>query len=143
MPSLKTVMEDMLREGPVLTIRAEPVLAVQELLQESGEEVPSVTLTALVDTGASGTLVQSAVFSQIGIEPFSFAYLRTPSTNEPILCGRYRVRIVLSEALAFEVDAVNGALTGQNLQCLIGRDILQFVKLAYDGPRSRFTITQP
>ncbi len=72
----------MLREGPVLTVRAEPVLAVQELLRESGEGVPSVTLTALVDTGASGTLMQSAVFTQVGIEPFSFAYLRTPSTNE-------------------------------------------------------------
>ena len=143
MSSLITVVEDMRREGPTLTIRAEPVLAVQELLRESGEAIPSVTLTALVDTGASGTLVQSAVFSQVGIEPFSFAYLRTPSTNEPILCGRYRVRIVLSEALAFEVDAVNGALTGQNLQCLIGRDILQEVKLAYDGPHNQFTITQP
>ena len=143
MSSLVTVVEDMRREGPTLTIRAEPVLAVQELLRESGEEIPSVTLTALVDTGASGTLVQSAVFSQVGIEPFSFAYLRTPSTNEPILCGRHRVRIVLSEVLAFEVDAVNGALTGQNLQCLIGRDILQDVQLAYDGPRNQFTITQP
>ena len=131
----------MVREGPILTIRAEPVLAVQALLRESGEDVPAVELTALVDTGASGTLIQSAVFSQVGIEPYSFAYLRTPSTNEPILCGRYRIRIVLSEALSFEVDAVNGALTGQNLQCLVGRDILQFVKLAYNGPRNQFTIT--
>lgn len=131
----------MVREGPILTIRAEPVLAVHALLRESGEDVPSVELTALIDTGASGTLIQSALFSQLGIEPYSFAYLRTPSTNEPILCGRYRIRIVLSNALAFEVDAVNGALTGQNLQCLIGRDILQFVKLAYDGPHNQFTIT--
>jgi len=43
--------------------------------------------------------------------------------------------------MAFEVDAVEGALIDQNVQCLIGRDILEEVSFTYDGPNSRFSIS--
>ena len=127
MPRLKRTLGDLTRSGPTLDIRLEPVLGVQEILRTEGQAVPSVGILGMIDTGASSTLVQNAVFPQIGIEP--------------LLRGKFRVRVVLTPTVAFEVDAVEGALIGQNVQCLIGRDILEHVVFTYDGPNSRFSIT--
>lgn len=52
----------------------------------------------------------------------------------------YHVRLILSRTLAFEVDAVEGLLMGQDVQCLLGRDILQQLKFIYDGPNNRFSL---
>ncbi len=141
MPRLKRTLGDLTRTGPTLDIRLEPVLGVQEILRAEGQAVPSVKLLGMIDTGASGTLVQSAVFPQLGIESSTSVRLRTASTVAPLLRGKFRVRVVLTPTVAFEVDAVEGALIGQNVQCLIGRDILEEVIFTYDGPNSRFSVT--
>ncbi len=141
MPRLKRTLGDLTRTGPTLDVRLEPVLGVQEILRAEGQPVPHVNLLGMIDTGASGTLVQSAVFQQLGIESYTSVRLRTASTIEPLMRGQFRVRVVLTPAVAFEVDAVEGALIGQNVQCLIGRDILEYVVFTYDGPNSRFSIT--
>lgn len=60
---------------------------------------------------------------------------------EPLARSQYRIRLVLSEDIAFEVDVVEAPLTGRGTQGLIGRDILIFLKLTYDGPKNRFRIT--
>jgi len=141
MPRLKWTLGDLARTGPTLDIRLEPVLGVQEILKAEGQAVPYVNLLGMIDTGASGTLVQIAVFPQLGIKSYTAVRLRTASTIEPLLRGKFRVRVVLTPAVAVEVDAVEGALIGQNVQCLIGRDILEYVVFTYDGPNSRFSIT--
>lgn len=141
MPRLKHILDDLTRTGPTLDLRVEPTLGVQELLRAEGREIPSATLRGMIDTGASGTLIKSTVFEPLGIEPYAITRLRTASTTQPLLRGKYRVRVVLTEAIAFEVDAVEGPLIGQNVQCLIGRYILEYVMFTYDGPNSRFRIT--
>lgn len=143
MPRLQRTLGNLTRSGPTINVRLEPTLAVQEILKTEGRTVPHVNLLGMIDTGASGTLVQSAAFPQIGVEAYTSVRLRTASTVEPLLRGRFRVRIVLTPAVAFEVDAVEGALIGQNVQCLIGRDILEEIVFTYNGPGSRFTISVP
>ncbi len=140
MTRLKRTLGDLTRTGPTLDIRLEPVLGVQEILRAEDQTVPYVNLLGMIDTGASGTLVQSAVFQQIGIEAYTSVRLRTASTIEPLLRGKFRVRVVLTGSIALEVDAVEGALIGQNIQCLIGREILEYVVVIYDGPNSRFSV---
>jgi len=105
--------------------------------------VPSAALLGMIDTGASGTLVEPNVFKPLNMKPFTVARLRTASTVQPLIRGQYRTRIVIAQDIAFEVDAVGGSLIGQRVQCLIGRDILQHMVLTYDGPRSRFTLRMP
>ena len=141
MPRLKRNLDDLTRTGPTLAIRLEPILAVQKILTAEVQTVPHVDLLGMIDTGASGTLVQSDAFPQLGIESYTSVRLRTASTIEPLLRGRFRVRVVLAAKMAFEVDAVEGALIGQNVQCLIGRDILEEVNFTYDGPNSRFSVS--
>ena len=141
MPRLKRTLGNLTRTGPTLDIRLEPVLGVQEILRADGQAVPCINLLGMIDTGASGTLVQSAAFPQLGIESYTSVRLRTASTIEPLLRGKFRIRVVLTPTVAFEVDAVEGALIGQNVQCLIGRDTLEEVVFTYDGPNSRFSIS--
>ena len=105
--------------------------------------MPFATLLGMIDTGASGTLVEPDVFKPLNMKPFALARLRTASTVRPLMRGQYRARIVLARSLAFEVDVVAGSLIGQDVQCLIGRDILEQVVLTYDGPRGRFSVKMP
>lgn len=141
MPRLKRTLSNLTRNGPTLTVRLEPILSVQEILKAEGQAIPSVNLLGMIDTGASGTLVQTAAFKEIGVEPHAVVRLLTASTTDPLFRRKFRVRVVLAPTMAFEVDAVEGALIGQNVQCLIGWDILEEVSFTYDGPNSRFSIS--
>ena len=141
MPRLQHILDDLTRNGPTLKIRIEPTLGIQELLRAEGQEIPSADLLGMIDTGASGTLVKSTVFGSLGIEPYAIVRLRTASTTQPLLRGKYRVRVVLTKAIAFEIDVVEGPLIGQNVQCLIGRDILEQLIFIYNGPQNKFSIT--
>lgn len=143
MPQFRRSIANLTKNGPVLELRIEPVLAVQEMeiLRANGQEVPSVSLRGLIDTGASSSLLESTVFDTLGIEPYAFVDLYTASTTAPLRRGKYRVRVVLTETIAFEVDAVSGTLTGQNIQCLIGRDVLEELVFTYNSPKNNFTVT--
>ena len=143
MPRLERTTHTLRRDGPVLQIRVEPVLEAQAAMRADGDEIPSATILALLDTGASGTLIQTSVVDGMGLDWISEVRLRTASTVEPLIRYEYRLRLVLSENIVFEVDAVEGPLVGQKVQCLIGRDILEQVVLIYDGPRSRFSVKMP
>lgn len=94
----------------------------------------------LIDTGASGTLVQTDVLNRLGLESLGTVFLRTPTTTEPVARSQYLVRIVLSEGIAFEVEVVDAPLSGQGIQGLIGRDILDQLVFTYNGPKNQYTI---
>ena len=143
MPSLKRSSDNLTRSGPLLGIRIEPILNVQEQLRAAGQKIPSANITGMIDTGASGTLIEGEYFQAIGVESYDLVRLHTASTTVPLTRGRYRVRVVFSDAIAFEVDAVDGSLTGQNIESLIGRDILEQIVFTYDGPNNRFKVTLP
>jgi len=106
-----------------------------------GEQVPSISAVMLIDTGASGTLVQTDVLNRLGLESLGTVFLRTPTTTEPVARSQYLVRIVLSQGIAFEVEVVDAPLTGQGIQGLIGRDILDQLVFTYNGPKNQFTVT--
>jgi hypothetical protein len=141
LPRLKRNFGDLTRSGPTIEVRLEPILSVQRILKAEGQEIPFVALLGMIDTGASGTLAQTTAFKEIGVEPYAVVRLFTASTTDPLFRRKFRVRVILAPAMAFEVDAVEGALVGQNVQDLIGRDILEEVSFTYDGPNSRFSIS--
>jgi hypothetical protein len=127
--------------GPIVSARIEQVLAVQEMLRTAGEPIPSVSVQALIDTGASGTTVQSSVLHGFDIQPIGRVSLSTPTTLVPEMHLKYRLRIVLSQSIAFETDVVEAPMGGQHVQCLIGRDILDVCRFVYDGPKRQFVLT--
>ena len=140
MPRLKQVSPRLRRDGPIIKIQGKPVLAAQEVMQADGDEIISVPIRALIDTGAFGTLIQASAIKRLGLKQIGTVLLTTPSTTKPLIRYQYRVRVVLSKTIAFETNVVEGALVGQDVECLIGRDILDEVVFTYDGPNSRFSI---
>ena len=141
MPRLKQASPRLKRDGAIIEVQVEPVLAAQEVMQADGDEIISVPVRALIDTGASGTLIQTSAIRRLGLEQIGTVLLTTPSTTKPLVRYQYRVRIVLSKTMAFETNVIEGALVGQDIECLIGRDILHEVVFTYDGPNSRFSIS--
>jgi predicted aspartyl protease len=68
MPRLKKDDPRLRRDGPTLKVQVEPVLDAQRVMLADGDEVPSVSVSALIDTGASGTLIQTAVIDKLGLD---------------------------------------------------------------------------
>ncbi len=127
--------------GPVIPVQVGPILETHEAWRRERGAVPSATILALLDTGASGTLVRTSVLERLGLEAAGPVFLNTPSTTEPEERSEYRIRLVLAKNIVFETDVVEAPLGGQHVQCLIGRDILDVCRFVYDGPRRRFTLT--
>jgi hypothetical protein len=75
------------------------------------------------------------------LDSFGTAFASTPSTTEPIPVPEYRIRLVFGDGIAYETDVAGVPLGGQNVQCLLGRDLLEHLILSYNGPKNRFTLT--
>lgn len=141
MPQLTHLMQEMLRVGPVFPVTVEPILTVQELMRQDGEKIPKSTVLALVDTGASASAVQASILEHMALDDVGEYFMSTPSTTEPVMVLKYRVRLALSSDIIFETYVAGVPMGGQPAQCLIGRDILQYIEMTYSGPKRTFTIS--
>src|SRR5580700_1224950 len=101
-------------------------------LTKAGQPVPNpVVVKALVDTGASNTVVDPTVMKALGLDPRRIAQTITPSTGAiPHKCYTYDVSLhvplgtatALFSKLAWEVSCLD--LKHQGFEVLLGRDIL-------------------
>lgn len=146
MPTLRRIertFPDLQQSGPLLDLTLEPTLETQALLQGEGQAIPVARLRALIDTGASGTIMQASLMAGFGLDPIGSVFAYTPSTTEPVVYSKYRVRLVFGNTFAVETDVAEAPMGGQAIQCLIGRDILQRAVLTYNGPKNRYTLNFP
>jgi hypothetical protein len=106
-----------------------------------------VVVKALVDTGASHTVVDASILKSLGIEPKRIAKTITPTTGAtPHRCHTYDVAIhiplgtasSLFSKLAWEVTCLE--LKHQGFEMLLGRDILAEGILIYDGKAGTFSM---
>ena len=115
--------------------------SLESMLKSGGNQIPNpVTALALIDTGASVSVLRQGLAAQLGLNPIGVSYISTPSsTNIP--CLRYVVRLVFPNEFLVETTVVEVPLEGQNIQCLIGRDILAQSVLVYIGYRNLFSLS--
>ena len=95
---------------------------------------------ALLDTGASMTVVGRRFLEGLGAEPSGTIQLHSSTTGgEPIPALLYAASLALAGdvtgvlAADLEVLAVED-LGGLGIQALLGRDVLNLCLLHYDGP---------
>ena len=110
--------------------------------------VPSpVVVKALVDTGASHTVVDPTVLKSLGLSPRRIAQTITPTTGAvPHQCHTYDVSLHIPLATAtalfskpaWEVTCLD--LKHQGFEVLLGRDILAEGMLVYDGKAATFAM---
>lgn len=142
MPSFTTAVGDLLVGGPVVQIFVGPSTALAESVaaRDVTLAVP-VQVTALVDTGASGTVLNPEIIRRLGLSPVGTALIHTPSTTVPVQCNRYQVNVYFPHDVVVEdVVAIEAPLGGQSIQCLIGRDVLRNGLLIYVGHANQFTL---
>ena len=114
---------------------------LEALLAGEGTPVPApIPVSMLVDTGASGTLIQAGLPQRLGLQPVGSQLISTPS-SENVHCLQYSFRLLLPKGLVAVVTAVEAPLQGQNIQGLIGRDLLQHGILVYLGQENQFTLS--
>lgn len=115
--------------------------AAQQALTNAGSPVPSpVTISALVDTGASGSLIQHGVAQQLGLNPIGVVPVNTPS-SQGVQCPVFAVRFLFPNSIVYEGSVIEAPLQGQNIQGLIGRDVLRHAVLVYIGYTNQFTLS--
>jgi predicted aspartyl protease len=129
-PSLTVQLADLQAEGPRLEVR---------LTDGAGSASPAVA-DALVDTGATVTVVANQRLKQLRLSPIGTALVHTPSSSN-VVCYKYLVRLVLPNDVSVETVAIGTPLRGQHIQCLIGRDVLRNAVFVYTGNTNTFTLS--
>jgi len=94
----------------------------------------------MIDTGASGSVIQRGLATQLALNPIGLTYISTPSSTN-VACYEYAVRLVFPNNVFVEATVLEAPLQGQNIQCLIGRDVLAHSVLVYIGYGNLFSLS--
>ena len=115
-------------------------------LRRAGLPLPlPVAVRALIDTGASGTVIHEPALATLGLQPSGIANIHTPSTagvSKP--CYKYDVGLaVLDRTTNFIIgnrSVIATDLSGTGTEALIGCDVLATCLFVYDGRAQTFTL---
>ena len=141
MPSFTTQLPNLQQQGPMVDVRLWIGTPVEGALKKSGNKIPQpVQAKALIDTGATGTVIHPELVKQLGLKPIGIVSITTPS-SENVPCYEYIIRIMFPNNVVMESFAVEAPLKGQQIQCLIGRNVLARGVLVYTGYINQFTLS--
>jgi predicted aspartyl protease len=132
---------DMEAAGLVMPVRVAPSLPIRNMLIKRKEKVPkSIELIALVDTGATRTVVREGTCTKLNLTPRNQVLIST--AGEPCYANEYDVELHFHMLnISFEtIFFLEAPLTGQNITCLIGRDLLSKGILFYNGFDNSYTL---
>jgi predicted aspartyl protease len=140
-PSFTLGLADLQATGPVVDVQLAVGSPLEAVLLEGGEPVPGpVRATAMIDTGATGTVIQEGIAAQLDLNPVGVAYINTPSSTN-VACQTYHLRLAFPNDVVVEGVFIEAPLRGQHIQCLIGRDILAHCVFIYNGHANQFTLS--
>lgn len=133
-------------DGPMVELYVGVSRPRREALEDAKQQVPQpIKIRGLVDTGASGTCVDSQALSSLGLSPTGQVPIHTPSTGgTPTLRPQYDVSITLSHPdismTMGEMPVIESQLSMQGIQALIGRDVLRQCLFVYNGEEDQFML---
>lgn len=141
MPSFTSRTPNLRDVGPLVEVMLAVPATAERVLLGAGAAVPGpVTATAMLDTGASTTVIHPDLASQLGLTPVGVVYMSTPASSS-VECQAYRVRLVFMSTVSIETTAVAAQMEGHNVECLIGRDVLAHAVFVYVGASDLFTLS--
>ena len=133
--------------GSILPIEISPPRRLIDRLTEDGLPIPKTTTGhAIIDTGASISVVDSSVISGLQIHPIGVIEIGTVAgtARRNLYPARFlfpHLPRAIFPRLAIDLSAVIGAdLSSFNIIALIARDILSISLFVYDGFVGRFTL---
>ena len=141
MPSFTIQSPNLRRYGPCCEVNITPSSKTIEVLKNEGQSIPSIKVNALIDTGASGTAISTKVVQQLNLIARGVTTISTPS-SEAHPTNVYDIDLHLpNNVMIPNIQAIEATLTTQNIDCLIGRDVLQHSVLIYNGYAKTFTLS--
>jgi hypothetical protein len=148
--------------GPIVSVAVFVSAPRIAALVQAKQQLPTPFFArGLVDTGASGTLIDNGVVTALGLIPTGSVPIHTPSTgNVPTVCDCYDVSLWFLPQVGVQPSSVvqpvqphlihpshitlpviGSSLAAQGIQLLIGRDILAHCHFIYDGKNNRFSLS--
>ena len=141
MPSLTQRITNLLQFGPVIEIVITPSVFYSEKIGIPFSEIKTKRVLAMIDTGATASVISYGIAEFLGIEPVGNTYITTP-TSTRIHCFQYDVQLAFPNNVNIaSLIVVEAPLEGQHIQCLIGRDVLKHGLFIYNGYDNSFTLS--
>jgi len=69
----------------------------------------------MIDTGATGSVIQPALVQQLGLQAVGVVSISTPSSQN-VPCYQYSVRLIFPNNVMVEAIAMEAPLQGQQIQ---------------------------
>jgi len=118
-----------------------------EALKKANLPVPNpIPVRVLIDTGASCTNIDPTILKALGVPSTGTIPCHTPSTKsgQPHIANQFDVSLMLVHPMLtrtfFAVPVVESELCHQGIQAILGRDILWWCLLTYDGQAQSFCL---
>ena len=141
MPSFTTRVPNLQGAAPIVEVGPSVGSIIEEVLARERQNPPTpVQATAMIDTGATRTIVREEVVRQLGLNPVGLTFINTPSSTN-VECCEYLMRILFHSRVVIETVAIAAPLQGQHIQRLIGRDVLRHGVFIYTGYDNTFTLS--
>jgi hypothetical protein len=121
--------------APVLEVRLIPVVPARRKRRKE-----PVSVAALIDTGASTTVLKESIAEALGMDAVAVTTVHT-ATSADVICGEYDVSLMLRPDMVFNVRALGLPMDGQSFGCLIGRDLLAQCAMIYLGLQNQFVLS--
>ena len=128
-------------EGLILPVMIAPSNVVVKGLKEQKKTIPKpVHLMALIDTGATRTVIQDGICKSLNLIPHN--KVKSLTAGLPCDANEYDIAMYFpTHKITFDpIFVLEMPLSGQNITCLIGRDLLSRGILFYNGFDNSYTI---
>jgi predicted aspartyl protease len=141
-PSFTTQHPDLRATGPLTPVRITLSQPAEQAIRRASGNVPApIEALALIDTGASGTVIREGIADRLGIVPVGVAQVQT--AGHSVQCYEYLVTLAFQNKVVIQNAKVIQApmQSQQQVECLIGRDVLQHGVLIYTGYINQFALS--
>lgn len=146
MASFLTTSPNALQQGLLIPIDIGPSSQVRTFLKQKGQPIIGpFEFSALIDTGASISCISPRVAQKLHLTPRGVVPMASANLNS--LTNLYEVYLDLSKVfkqpIGFDpIPVMEAPLPGQgNVDCLIGRDVLNRGVLIYVGYTGSFSFS--
>lgn len=122
--------------GPFIEVAITHPRIVQEELKSKAKAAPIVNVKALIDSGASNTVISPRVANELGLVHTGFqkVFSVQDEQKQPVYFGF----IMFPWGSGKEIPIVSCPL--RNFDCIVGRDIIRHWHLSYNGPDGSIVI---
>lgn len=122
---------------------AAPHRADIEAAYASGKQLPPPErIRAVVDTGASDSVLSSTIIRRLDLQPLGRVDVRSAMGGAPVETSQYAVDLLLpSGEILSRVAVLAAELEGHPVQALLGRDVLSRAVLVYVGELNAYSLS--